>query len=59
MNKPGIQRDPTMGQTDPQKGLRPVPYFIELLIGVHKVVFINTSDSFAIPIGGERVTWGV
>ena len=25
---------------------------------VGKLIFINTSDSFAIPIGGERVTWG-
>ena len=23
-----------------------------------KDLFINISDSFAIPIGGERVTWG-
>ena len=25
----------------------------------NKILFINTSDSFAVPIGGERVTWGV
>ena len=25
---------------------------------IKKDTFINTSDSFAIPIGGERVTWG-
>ena len=26
---------------------------------VQYIIFTNTSDSFAIPIGGELVTWGV
>ena len=28
-----------------------------LVVYLFKSLFINTSDSFAIPIGGERVTW--
>ena len=27
-------------------------------INSHNILFLNTSDSFAIPIGGELVTWG-
>ena len=39
------------------KGLSKYPSTGELLTKSIKYPSINTSDSFAIPIGGERVTW--
>ena len=36
-----------------------VIYILYLFISGYYYEFINTPDSFAISIGGERVTWGV